>query len=504
MSLRQQQRDNVRFDSVGNLADTFYPIMTTSYAYDKLNRLTQVNSGGAGKYVYTLGAAGNRQTVAELSGRTVNYGYDALYRLTSETVTADPAGHNFTDGYVYDNVGNRQQLVVNGVTANAYTYDADDRLGSDQYDANGNTTLSLGTANTYDFENRMLTHGNVSIVYDGDGNRVAETAGGVTTQYLVDTQNLTGYAQVVDELQNGAVTRTYSYGPERISETQTLSGTPTTSFYLYDGHGSVRQLLSTRGTVTDTYDYDAFGNLISSTGTTPNVYLFAGEQFDPALGLYYNRARYYNNSTGRFWSMDTVEGDSLSPLSLHKYLYASSNPVNRVDPNGTQDFVSEVAAEADDEILEGAESGVENAAKKQVEKELAPEILIHSTSLSNAYSIDSIGLSAQVYPDLNVPVGTRFPGAFFVFAVSTNQQYSFTDLVQAAISFAVGRFNGDLAYMVGELPQPIWQGLQADGSVIPDPLGLPGSATAYACLPPSFPVLDEFNQGRWLIVPVGK
>ena len=46
------------------------------------------------------------------------------------------------------------------------------------------------------------------------------------------------------------------------------------------------------GTVTDTYDYDAFGNLINPTGTTPNNYLFAGEQFDPDLGLYYNRARY--------------------------------------------------------------------------------------------------------------------------------------------------------------------------------------------------------------------
>ena len=33
------------------------------------------------------------------------------------------------------------------------------------------------------------------------------------------------------------------------------------------------------------YDYDAFGNLINSTGSTPNHYLFAGEQYDPALGL---------------------------------------------------------------------------------------------------------------------------------------------------------------------------------------------------------------------------
>jgi YD repeat-containing protein len=34
------------------------------------------------------------------------------------------------------------------------------------------------------------------------------------------------------------------------------------SYYLYDGHGSVRALADTSGNVTDTYDYDAFGNLI--------------------------------------------------------------------------------------------------------------------------------------------------------------------------------------------------------------------------------------------------
>jgi RHS repeat-associated protein len=195
---------------------------------------------------------------------------------------------------------------------------ARDRPGSDTYGSDGNTINSFGTANTYDFENHMVTDGYVTLVYDGDGNRVSETVGGVSTNYLVDTQNPTGYAQVVDELQNGAVSRIYSYGLERISEKQ-LTGV---SFYGYDGHGSVRQLTNSAGAVTDTYDYDAFGNLTNSTGSTPNNYLFAGEQYDPALSLYYNRARYLNTTTSRFWSMDSHEGDEQDPLSLHKYLYA--------------------------------------------------------------------------------------------------------------------------------------------------------------------------------------
>jgi RHS repeat-associated protein len=159
---------------------------------------------------------------------------------------------------------------------------------------------------------------------------------------------------VLDELQGGAVTRTYSYGLELINERQSIVGTPTTSFYGYDGHGSVRFLTSSTGAVTDTYNYDAFGTLISSTGSTPNSYLFAGEQFDPVLGIYYNRARYYDQRQGRFWTMDTWEGDLQSPISLHKYLYVSSDPVNRRDLSGHDEL-----AEVDVEI--GAEETIEAA-----------------------------------------------------------------------------------------------------------------------------------------------
>jgi RHS repeat-associated protein len=100
------------------------------------------------------------------------------------------------------------------------------------------------------------------------------------------------------------------------------------------GHGSVRYLTSATGAVTDTYDYDAFDNLISSSGSTPNNYLFAGEQFDPALGIYYNRARYYDQRIGRFWTMDTYEGRDDQPILLHKYTFANLNPTNFRDPSG--------------------------------------------------------------------------------------------------------------------------------------------------------------------------
>jgi RHS repeat-associated protein len=154
-----------------------------------------------------------------------------------------------------------------------------------------------------------------------------------------DDMNATGYAQVVEELVGGAVARQYTYGLQRISQQQLISNTWTPSFYGYDGSGNVRQLTNAAGTVTDTYEYDAFGNSFTKQGTTPNVYLYRGEQYDSDLGLYYLRARYYNPATGRFLSRDPLDGNALDPKTLHKYLYAGGDPVNAMDPTGRNDLV---------------------------------------------------------------------------------------------------------------------------------------------------------------------
>jgi RHS repeat-associated protein len=331
------------YDNVGNLAGFTYPNgVAHAYTYDARNRLTNLAAAKGttqiAGYGYLLDASGHRLSVTELSGRTVNYGYDNLYRLTGEVIAADTNGVNGSVGYGYDAVGNRLQKVstLPGFPGATSSYNANDQLATDTYDANGNTTASTGLSYAYDFENRLVQQAGLTIVYDGDGNRVSKTGSSGTTQYLVEELNPTGYAQVVDELQNGSVARTYTWGLELIAQTRAQpSPSPSlVNYYVFDGHGSVRALTDATGAVTDTYDYDAFGNLLHSTGTTPNNYRYSGEQFDPDLNLYYNRARYLNTSTGRFWSMDSYEGDSQSPRSLHKYLYTANDPVNRLDRNG--------------------------------------------------------------------------------------------------------------------------------------------------------------------------
>ena len=50
----------------------------------------------------------------------------------------------------------------------------------------------------------------------------------------------------------------------------------------------------------------AFPSCDCPVGTTPNEYLYSGEQFDPNVGFYYLRARYYDHANGRFVSPDPI------------------------------------------------------------------------------------------------------------------------------------------------------------------------------------------------------
>jgi RHS repeat-associated protein len=334
---------NYGYDAAGNLTGPGYSAngLQSTYTYDTLNRLSQVTwkkgTTTVASFGYTPYLAGNVHTVTEVNGRNVTYNFFSNYMLQNEIVASDPGGNNGQESYTYDAVGNRKTLTstIPSLSGSvSYNYDANDRLTTDSYDNNGNTISSSGISYTYDFENRMLMKGALVMVYDGDGNRASETVGTTTTKYLVDTLNPTGYSQVMDELVNGAVTRTYTYGLRPISENQLVGSTWTPSFYGNDGHGNVRFLGNTAGTVTDTYQFDAFGAQIASTGTTPNPYLYSGERFDTNLNLYHLRDRYYNMLTGRFETADAYEGDITYPGSLHKYVYTANDPIDSVDPSG--------------------------------------------------------------------------------------------------------------------------------------------------------------------------
>ena len=354
-----------QYDEVGNLETITYANgVVETREYDALNRWDTVvytNPEGdvIASYDYTYDKVGNITNVQELNGREVRYTYNELYRLTQEEIT-DPIHGNQTTIYTYDPVGNRETetISMDGTVVESTTYDYDDNdriietvtngvVTTYIYDNNGNLKLAevqgspAQTAYVWDLENRLVevltTDGagaleQVEYVYDADGRRVASTVDGVETRYLIDTMQ--PYDQVVVEytVEGGSyqTQASYLYGADLISQHREGE----TLFYLEDRHSGVRQLADASGTVTDTYSYDAYGNVLESTGDSENNYLYRGEQFDPNADLQYLRARYYDPSVGRFASTDPFEGMLETPVSLHRYLYGNANPITFHDPSG--------------------------------------------------------------------------------------------------------------------------------------------------------------------------
>jgi RHS repeat-associated protein len=129
-----------------------------------------------------------------------------------------------------------------------------------------------------------------------------------------------------------------------------------TYFYLADAQGNVALLTDARGQVVARYTRDPFGKLLWPPPALANPFIFVGREYDAALGLYYNRARYLNTSSGRFLTVDPYLGNLDDPLSLHRYIYARLDPVNRQDPSGRQFTAAEVSVSISvDETLETLE-----------------------------------------------------------------------------------------------------------------------------------------------------
>jgi RHS repeat-associated protein len=329
------------YDSANNVASVTWPNgVQSTFTYDTLNRVTGLSSQPA-SYTYQRGPTGNLLNATESTGRQVNWTYDGIYRLTNESIANDPSNNDGSVSYTLDPVGNRskESSSLPDISSGSWSFNADDELSGESYDQNGNVTSLGGKSFTYNSQNQMIamtaSGTTVAMIYDGFGNRVAKTGNGVTTQYLVeDDNNPTGVPQVFDELTNGVVTRTYAYGLQRIDQDQIIDGAWIPSFFGYDEGGSVRNLTGANGVVTDRFEYDAFGNSFTVSGTTPNNYLYRGEQHDPDLGLYYLRTRYYNPQSGRFTGVDP-----LTDQDQPRYEYAGADPVNGIDPMGTEDMI---------------------------------------------------------------------------------------------------------------------------------------------------------------------
>ena len=323
-------------------------------AADRMTRIAHLSSGGSpfDQFDYQYNAAGQKTSVAELSGDRVTWTYDPARQLMSEARSgANAYRHTFT----YDAAGNRTVLNEDGSLTTS-TYDAANRLRYSSaaagrttymYDANGNQRSMIEpsldrTTYVWTSQNQMravqqpigdaVTYTWSPVTKLAEERQVLRDDGVDTTRYVWDNQN------VVREVQNDTtVEADYTYQPQAHGHLISQYRDSATSIYHFDALGS-EIALTQSGVVSDEDRYQAFGKTASSTGTTTNPYQWigqAGYRKDEQTGLWNLRNRDYGSKQARFPSEDPAEAEP------NPYRYVSNNPVNAIDPSGLESYPSQ-------------------------------------------------------------------------------------------------------------------------------------------------------------------
>ncbi len=360
---------NPSYDAIGRLSQiagggTNY---TSSYAYNPAFQVTGMNYGNgvAASFGYSAdrlqltslsyvkgattlfslgygyipqGGSGNNGQITSITdsvdgGRTVNYTYDALYRLSTALTTGSTHYPQWGLSWTYDRYGNRTAQTVTAGTgpSNSVSIDATtNRITGAPYayDLNGNMTNDGLNSLTFDAESRLVMSSGSTYSYDGSNLRVKKVTSGTTTVYIFSG------SKVIAEYVNGAApsapTREYIYSGSALLATIDGSGTK----YHMSDHLSARLTTDTNGTVVGQQGHYPFGESWYLTNTTTK-WQFTSYERDGESPNDYAILRTCVDRLGRFASPDRIAGVVKNLQSLNRYSYTRNDPVNLIDPLGS-------------------------------------------------------------------------------------------------------------------------------------------------------------------------
>jgi RHS repeat-associated protein len=351
------------YDLAGNRTQRIYwNGVKTTYQYDADNRLTQLADYATGassatfQNNYAIDQIGRITNVQHVhSGATLTYGYDLANRLTELTNPGPTAGQGHLAGapynwstYVLDPVGNRNQVVTNGVATNyaANNLNQYTSIGTltSTYDSKGNLSSYSGWTFAYDAENHLISASNGSTTiawfYDGLGRCVTRSVNGVAVRYVYEGWRIRGQFDV-----NGNVLAQHEYGAGQDEVIWLDYGkgwlTPT-----QDHLGNITGGFDFNGALAEVYDYDPFGRpyLFDANGNSLAQSKFGNEFFfngRPYLtlsgwnsGIYDMRCRVYSSDLGRFLQGDPTGFNG----GANFYVFGNNDAVNRNDPYGLSDL----------------------------------------------------------------------------------------------------------------------------------------------------------------------
>jgi RHS repeat-associated protein len=200
------------------------------------------------------------------------------------------------------------------------------------------------------------------MIYNADNLRVEKQSSAGTAKFIWN-----GQAYLLETNESGVTQATYTNEPTQYGNLISQRRGATTKYYDYDGLGSTRELISSGEATTDAYIYNAFGELVTSSGSTVNPFRFVGQlgyYFDTEMSDYYVRARTYQPLTGRWWSVD--------PIGLiggtNFYIYSANSPMNLFDASGLITFDKEYTMDEQKciaSIVQGIEQALDLASRAE-------------------------------------------------------------------------------------------------------------------------------------------
>ena len=303
-------------DNITSIADITDPNnqTTTSYVYDNRNRLTRENNKAANRtWTYTYDVGGNLTSKIE-------YYYSTSGSLRHPISTIN---------YIYQDSTGWSDLLTS-FNGQGMTYDGMGNLTS-----YGTWSYSWEHGRQLEQMENTATADTLFFSYDADGLRISKTKNNDTTKYYYTGGKLTQMTTP------DGTTLHFMY--DVIGPAAVIYGV-STYYYLRNAQGDVIGLVDSSGNRVVSYSYDAWGGLLSITGSEAtgigedNPLRYRGYIYDNETGLYYLKSRYYNPTWGRFINADSPAVPTISPrnVTLNKNLfsYCDNNPVIRKDDEG--------------------------------------------------------------------------------------------------------------------------------------------------------------------------
>ena len=262
--------------------------LTTTYSYNGFGDVTQVASPDTGTTTSTYDSGGNLSTATDARGAISTYTYDAANRVTSIAYKLGSTTDQ-TLAFGYDSGTNGKGRLTSASDANhslAWTYDGLGRVVGKGLTV-GTVNLSVGYAYTNADLTALVTPSGQSVAYGFNSNHqiTSITVNGTTVLSGVTYEPFGGANGwtwgdnstagrtfngdgLISQIVTAGVTLGYTFdNANRITGISDSSNSALTWTYGYD---SLDRLTSATTTaITDGWTYDADGNQLTQTGTTP-------------------------------------------------------------------------------------------------------------------------------------------------------------------------------------------------------------------------------------------